>query len=655
MNKIILVSIIKNEEKIIKRCLTSILSLVDGICITDTGSIDNTVSIVNNFFKEIKIPGKLYHDQWQNFGHNRSNSFTNALDYCKELGWDLNKTYGLLLDADMKLVINKFDKNAMSLIGYNMIQSNSCLDYYNTRFVRMDYNWKCIGVTHEYWNGENLGILSKEQIYIDDVGDGGSKSDKISRDIRLLEQGVKDEPNNGRYYFYLAQSYKDNGEFKKAIKHYKIRINIGGWYEEVWYAHYMISKCHLLLKNIEKFEQWAVKAYNYRKNRAEPIYELVKYFRDTSQHYKAYHYYLIGKSISYPKDDILFIEKNVYDYSFDWEYSILQYYVFPKERLDGLKNILNYYNNHSYNIELTFNNIEHYMFRLIDDGTYSPLDIITPVCDNDFKPSSISLLEINDKILANIRYVNYNIESNGSYTYKNGKVMTKNAYMYLNNELEPISSVNFMNDKLNDLSSKDSLILGLEDVRLFYNNGKVKYTAVTSEYSYTDKIRIITGEYNCEKKEFINNICMIPPTDTDCEKNWVTVNDKFIYQWNPLQIGELKNNKLEIIKTINTPKFFDKYRGSTNAIEYNNEYWFVTHGVMNCSPRKYFHQVVILNKDYNVVKYTVPLYFNTFAIEYCLGLIIINETLCFTVSRNDSNPIIVRIKLKNIQKYFMIN
>jgi hypothetical protein len=55
----------------------------------------------------------------------------------------------------------------------------------------MDYNWKCIGVTHEYWNGENKKSLNKDIIYINDVGDGCCKSDKISRDIRLLEQGIK--------------------------------------------------------------------------------------------------------------------------------------------------------------------------------------------------------------------------------------------------------------------------------------------------------------------------------------------------------------------------------------------------------------------------------------------------------------------------------
>ena len=51
--------------------------------------------------------------------------------------------------------------------------------------------------------------------------------------------------------------------------------------------------------------------------------------------------YLIGKKIPYPTD-LLFLEKNVYNYCFDYEYTILQYYVFPNERLEGLKNLINY-------------------------------------------------------------------------------------------------------------------------------------------------------------------------------------------------------------------------------------------------------------------------------------------------------------------------
>ena len=60
---------------------------------------------------------------------------------------------------------------------------------------------------------------------------------------------------------------------------YKKRISMGGWIEEVWYSHYMIGKLWLKLNNPEKFEYWMNRAYKCRKERAEPIYELTKYFR----------------------------------------------------------------------------------------------------------------------------------------------------------------------------------------------------------------------------------------------------------------------------------------------------------------------------------------------------------------------------------------
>jgi len=221
--------------------------------------------------------------------------------------------------------------------------------------------------------------------------------------------------------------------------------------------------------------------------------------------------------------------------------------------------------------------------------------------------------------------------------------------------MEPISELTFMDDNLTDINRKDTRILGLEDIRLYKLNdsNKIYYTATSSDYSYNDKIRIVKGEYDLINNKFINNISFKPPTETYCEKNWIAIEDKFIYGWHPLKLGILVDDKLEIIHTIETPSFFKYYRGSSNVLEYNNEYWVVTHGIKNCEPRKYFHQIVVLNKNYQVIKYTVPFYFDKLAIEYCLGLLIMKDIVYMTASRNDSNPIICKIKMENLHKYFL--
>ena len=668
--KVILISMIKNEEKIIRRCIDSVLNICDAFCVSDTMSTDNTIQIVQNYINELSLknkPGKLYQNSWSNFGSNRTISYNNTVDFCNELGWDKEFTYGLLLDADMKLVVQSgFNKETLVQNGYKIIQDNGNLDYHNTRFVRLNGTWKCVGVTHEYWDGPDLGLFNKNQIYIHDIGDGGCKDDKFQRDMKLLVKGIEDEPNNGRYHFYLAQTCKDMGKYKDAIKLYKKRIQIGGWDEEVWYSHYMIAKCWLALGNIPKTEMWANKAYEYRKSRAEPIYMLCNLFRDKGQNFKSHHYYKLGKSIRGGEHDSLFVEKAVYKYLFDYELTINHFWLFPYDKVDGLKHIINYLNNYNHSESNVYSNIDHYVERLINLGSFKLLD--QPILDN-YCASSPSIIEYNNKLLVNLRYVNYRIQPDGSYMmYDNNtfnhanNVKTKNALIYLDKEYNAVTNPLLFDNTITDIPKLDVGIKGLEDLRLFTFKDKVYYTATTREYSYKqDTNRICMGEYDINNLKYLNNKVLYPPTETTCEKNWIPINHKnekilFIYNWHPLQIGELDDaNKLNIKIIHNTPSFFKNYRGSTGLSEYNNQLWCITHGVKYSTPRKYYHQFVALDKDtYKPIKYSIPFYFDQYKIEYTVGLLIKDDEVIILFSQNDKDPGILSIKINKLNKY-MIN
>jgi glycosyltransferase involved in cell wall biosynthesis len=70
--KLCLNMIVKNESKIIRRLLESVAPILDMYCICDTGSTDNTVKLIESFFKSKNIPGKVVHEPFQNFEYNRS-------------------------------------------------------------------------------------------------------------------------------------------------------------------------------------------------------------------------------------------------------------------------------------------------------------------------------------------------------------------------------------------------------------------------------------------------------------------------------------------------------------------------------------------------------------------------------------------------------
>lgn len=655
--KIILLTMIKNESRIIRRMIESTLSIVDAVCVCDTGSTDDTVKVLTDYFaSNLKIPAKVYNGPehlWKNFGYNRSQSFLACVDFCKSLGWDAENAYALALDADMELKVQpSFDKNDLSDIGYKMIQKSHTLEYYNTRFMKVAHPWKCTGVTHEYWDGGNTGTLTMDKIYISDIGDGGCKDDKFERDVRLLEEGLKESPNNPRYLFYLAQSYKDNKQLDKAIDFYKKRIEAGGWYEEIWYSMYMLMKLYAEKKEYPEMEMWGLKAFNYRKERSENLLFLSRHFRDKGQHYKAWQYYLMGVSIPKP-NDLLFIETDVYTKGFAGERAILNDYIFPRQKTESLALSIDHYN--KYHEYFAYTNLQYFVQRIpAEIRQFSFPDF------GDYVATSTSFCRIaDDKYQMNVRYVNYRIQPNGSYLMmENGvlsgdnPVRTENYSCTMDaefNQLTPLVKMQMLDAPLHNPRIK-----GLEDVRIFQDKGEMRYYATTLEYSYNGKIRQHTGRYNTETHTYDNNKSLLPPTETDCEKNWIPYKgDRIIYGWSPFRIGHVdSDNKLVIDVTQDTPKFLSNMRGSTTLVEDGGYFYGMTHCVMYQQPRKYYHMVIKIDAATDkIVGYTLPFFFVNNAIEYSLGFDKRGDTYYAIVSQNDRNPVLATFKDADVTWY----
>jgi predicted GH43/DUF377 family glycosyl hydrolase len=210
-----------------------------------------------------------------------------------------------------------------------------------------------------------------------------------------------------------------------------------------------------------------------------------------------------------------------------------------------------------------------------------------------------------------------------------------------------------MHEKIDPKLGKETNILGLEDIRLFEIDGKLKCISTSREFSTNSTNSMVICDYNIENNIIENGVIIESPDLNACEKNWIPVKNKIIYKWFPLQIGEIINNKLIINDSIQTPTIFKHLRGSSNAVEYKDNYWLVVHGVKYTTPRKYYHLIVVLDKDYKLIKYTTPFYFDTYSIEYCLGLLIEDNNIYMTASRNDNNPIIVKVNIKDLNKLFM--
>lgn len=313
--------IVKNESHIIERCLKSAYDLVDSWCIIDTGSTDGTQEIIRKFMKD--KPGILLERPWVNFGHNRNE----ALAFARTWG-----DWTFLIDADMVLIDKGFNRAALhpSIDVIDIAQDNNGTVYNNMRLLNNLKEWKCIGVTHEFYDCVG-GVRNRQytdKLMFNDISDGGSKGDKFERDIRLLTQGIIDEPENVRYYFYLAQSYRDIRDFDNAIKFYQKRHDMGGWDEEVWFALYMVGWCmHERGDSYEDVSAIMMKAWLLRPWRIEPLWILTMKSRTLEKWPQAYQLARICATTPYPPPhDVLFIAKAAYGFSSLDEYAVAAFH-----------------------------------------------------------------------------------------------------------------------------------------------------------------------------------------------------------------------------------------------------------------------------------------------------------------------------------------
>jgi len=621
--KIVLILMIKNEEKILHRCLTALKGTVDGYCILDTGSTDTSVQIAKDFLAENK--GCITEEPWQNFGYNRTVSFERAQEFCRNDGWDLRTTYGLLIDADMVFVNTKLKEKNLDAVGYKALQKNGSLEYMNARLLRMDYPWKCVGVTHEYWDGPTESI-DKDVCYIDDRNDGGCKADKFTRDRTLLEDGLAKEPDNVRYTFYLAQTYSCLNMLDESITYYKKRIAQGGWFEEVWYSYYSIGDLYKRKGDIIEFEAWMLRAYGYRKQRSESIYKLAQHFRTVGEHYKAYHYIQIGQKIPYPTEDCLFIEANVYRGLFDYESSIVEYYTHDKAA--GLRSSFRYLlKSHEFRDNVV-QNLHFYMKPIAYSAERVRLD--SPF--SGYTPSAIS---VDIYPMANVRFINYWMEG-GEYKTRGCPVDTQNAYM----NLATGECVRKMSTDSIPLPRNECSVKGLEDVRLYRDDGVIKCLA-TSVYEYdATRVSQVEAVYNVDTGSYGEFRLLRSPFGRPCEKNWIPIpgTGMVIYEWSPLRVGSLYGDSLRVQITHETPPLFQLFRGSAPPIQLASGWMALVHFVEYSKPRKYYHCLVDLDSAYKPRRVSIPFVFFSASVEYCISFRKVEGTYMFFVSQMDANP-----------------
>lgn len=325
--------IVKNEAHVIARCLASARPLIDRWCIVDTGSTDDTGRVIRETLSG--IPGTLHSRPWKNFGHNR----TEALELARSEGCD----YLLFIDADELFdVPDSFAWPAeMTADGYELTCHYAGTHYARLALAAMRLPWRWVGVLHEYPDcGQHVQAepLAAPTVIIHHDGARAHDPSTYLKDIAILEASLRDNPDNVRDAFYLAQSYRDAGRLSESKLAYQRRASMGGWDEEVWFSMFQIAVLS------ERLGEPAVQvsaayltAFNARPSRAEPLVDLARFHRLRGEHGLAYLYARQASEMAQPVDR-LFVDHATYAWRALDEVAISAFYVGTAEALANGKN-----------------------------------------------------------------------------------------------------------------------------------------------------------------------------------------------------------------------------------------------------------------------------------------------------------------------------
>ena len=264
MAEISLCMIVKNEEKVLGRCLESVRELADEIVIVDTGSEDKTLETARRY------TSRIYEIPWRDdFSQARNFSFSMA-----------SKEYCMWLDADD--VIS--EENRRKLLEYKrkmdgtedvvMVKYETGFDgagrpaltYYRERILknRPDLRWK--GRVHEAV--EPLGKMVYWDAAVFHKKEGAGEPE---RNLRIYEKmKAEGQPFGPRDLFYYGRELMYNGRSEDAVRTLEEFLERGdGWSENRIEACENLDACFRKLGRKEEGLRALLRSLEYGRPRAE--------------------------------------------------------------------------------------------------------------------------------------------------------------------------------------------------------------------------------------------------------------------------------------------------------------------------------------------------------------------------------------------------
>jgi glycosyltransferase involved in cell wall biosynthesis len=211
--------IVKNEEKVLKRCLDSVKGVVDEIVIVDTGSTDKTKEIALQYVDHV------YDFEW-------TDSFADARNFAQSKA---SGQWILVMDADEYVdpnnlqaaideIKNQYDAFEVKIYNFSGMHGERIIQHHGLRIYKNNPAITFSRTIHEQLRkseGElKVGSSSLILYHSGYLASVVKEKNKNKRNQFLLEKEMSFSENNAFDYFNLGNEYQSQGDTEKALEAY---------------------------------------------------------------------------------------------------------------------------------------------------------------------------------------------------------------------------------------------------------------------------------------------------------------------------------------------------------------------------------------------------------------------------------------------------
>ena len=245
--------IARDEEADLPRSLDSVVGLADAVVVADTGSVDRTVEVAEEWSARTGIPLMAVRFGWRD-------DFAAAKNFA---AGHVGTSHFIWLDADDVVEDPRAVRALFDSTGHDVYHLWTDMGggsrFLRERIAPRSARW--LYPIHECLDIRGLDAATSDLAVLHRPSKEGHWRSSLERNRRILDAWIAAEPESDRATFYLAETKRQQGDWPGAAELYRLHFGrAADWSEALFQSAYQMARFHLSRREWRDAAAWGLKA-----------------------------------------------------------------------------------------------------------------------------------------------------------------------------------------------------------------------------------------------------------------------------------------------------------------------------------------------------------------------------------------------------------